>query len=255
MAGQRRIRSQSQDRDHELPLDRVASCRSELYHALSASLAYPGPDRLHALRRSARNLRAARSAVVVRFPYASGVDRFLSCLATIHEAACPALQREYVRLFSPRVGDVPLSPYESTYLTPPGGSPAEHISGVEREYAAAGIIVAPGTGESPDHVALELAFLGALCGWEAEAWRTRNVRGAIGALRAQQRFLTRHLCRWLPLLTLAAHESAPGSLFQVALDAADALTAHDASFIGPLVDAIAGDGHDETSNLRCEEAT
>lgn len=66
-----------------------------------------------------------------------------------------------------------------------------------REFLAeAGYIVAPDSGEFPDHISVELAFMSELAHREAEATRQDDGRTAERAALFQRRFLNEHLGRW-----------------------------------------------------------
>lgn len=71
---------------------------------------------------------------------------------------------------------------------------------VINQYKSAGARLAAGTGEIPDHIGVELAFMGFLCEREDEARRDGDTAGIGDLLGRQHRFLRQHLCTWVSLL-------------------------------------------------------
>lgn len=106
-----------------------------------------------------------------------------------------------------------ISPHESVQLK--GGSGllrGPETARVREYYAAVGFEIDPATPMEPDHVSIELEFLGHLAGEEAAAWETRDSDTACDALHYQCDFLERHPGRWL-FDFLHKVESASGSDF------------------------------------------
>ncbi|MEE8428802.1 MAG: molecular chaperone TorD family protein [Gammaproteobacteria bacterium] len=50
----------------------------------------------------------------------------------------------------------------------------------------------------PDHISVELEFMGGISGQEAGGWRQQDVRLIRNTRQVQQEFLTEHLVNWLP---------------------------------------------------------
>jgi TorA maturation chaperone TorD len=114
-------------------------------------------------------------------------------LAGEDEPLLGALRAEYAHLVL-----FNLPPYESIYLDPQVmlNTDATHAVAAaygEGEYSPAGQVGAP------DHVGLELAFLGHLAAAEAAALERGDARGVQRSRVRQARFLTGHLGRWAPL--------------------------------------------------------
>jgi TorA maturation chaperone TorD len=62
--------------------------------------------------------------------------------------------------------------------------------------AQAGYVVLPESGELPDHISVELAFMSELAQREAEAARAGDRKTAECAASLQRRFMDEHLGRW-----------------------------------------------------------
>jgi len=71
---------------------------------------------------------------------------------------------------------------------------------VQKWYRLGAFDVAEGYDELPDHIALELAYVGALCGREREFQAAGDEVRLTRALEMERDFLAGHLCRWIDLL-------------------------------------------------------
>jgi putative dimethyl sulfoxide reductase chaperone len=101
-------------------------------------------------------------------------------------------------------------PYQSLFLDVEGSLGGQESERVLRYYRQAGFNLWPGTpmgiypsGESPDHIGLELAFLGFLSGAEADALQDGEALHALRIQTLQRDFLDLHLLPWLPVLVQA----------------------------------------------------
>jgi TorA maturation chaperone TorD len=207
-------------------LQDLAREREAAYRFLGTLLLPPTPAVASALPGAARALRRTGRALT-RLAVWTPWLRLLDAAATV---TFEDLAADYRRRFAPRAGRSPLC--ESAW-GPPADVPVV-IATLEREYAAAGFAPAPGCAEPPDHAAVELEFLGLLCGREAEAWAREDHQAAADALARQARFLEEHLARWFGDLgrTLAARDGA--GLIALASEAAWAFIAHDRRLL-PLI--------------------
>ncbi len=119
--------------------------------------------------------------------------------STPGDALFTPLKEEYDRLFE-GPGHVQVPPYESVHRKDAPEIERGLLMGpatvdAKRQYAQAGLAMAQGFTDLPDHVAVELEFMGYLCTKEAE------VGGAAKDGRfveAQRRFTREHLLQWLP---------------------------------------------------------
>ena len=112
------------------------------------------------------------------------------------EALADTLAVEYANLFL--LPGVMISPHESVQLR--GGSGllrGPETARVREYYEYVGFHVDESTPMEPDHVSIELEFLGHLAAEETAAWDAQNVTTAIDALRYQNDFLRRHLGQWI----------------------------------------------------------
>jgi TorA maturation chaperone TorD/Pyruvate/2-oxoacid:ferredoxin oxidoreductase delta subunit len=105
----------------------------------------------------------------------------------------PGLEREYTRLFL-GPGRPVAHAYESVYRE--GRVMGETTLDVRNRLATEGL--APGGQTLPDHVGIELAFMGHLAAREALAWADGDEETAWGYLAQQGSFLRDHLTAWLP---------------------------------------------------------
>lgn len=105
-----------------------------------------------------------------------------------------ALQREYTRLFSNMtLTDFP--PYGAEYLASHIFMKAQSMADVAGFYRAFGVDIDAGT-ERPDHISVELAFMGYLCWKEAYAAEHELGEALDITIAAQKRFFADHLGRW-----------------------------------------------------------
>ncbi len=110
------------------------------------------------------------------------------------------LQAEYVRLFINAADGISAPPYASVYV---GNMGILHQQGYDEAlacYNEAGLEPA-GTGESPDHIAHELTFVGLLLDEERDD--------------LLQRFLKNHLLLWYPRFFQRLMDTAPHPYYSV----------------------------------------
>jgi hypothetical protein len=95
-------------------------------------------------------------------------------------------------------------PWESAWLSETGQLGGEVTDAVRRAYADGGMQLS--LKEEPDHVGIELAYLGHLCAAEAEALEDGQDAAPLQALAAT--FLQQHLGRWLAPWALSVRDGA-----------------------------------------------
>ena len=108
-----------------------------------------------------------------------------------------ALRAEYARLLLFNV-----VPYESVYVDEQMMLNTAATVAVVEAYREGGYSPAGQVG-APDHVGLELGFVGHLALAEAEAIQRGDAVGAAHWRRLQARFLAAHLGRWAPIWAMA----------------------------------------------------
>lgn len=122
------------------------------------------------------------------------------------------LQGRYLRLFvGPYHQYAP--PYESLYTSAEGLLMGEAAARVQQEYERAGLTLAATFRDLPDHIAVELEFMGFLCASEASSWRAQEGLAGVSALRRERAFLSEHLTRWLPLFLGRLRQSDDAGLY------------------------------------------
>ncbi len=208
----------------------LAREREAAYRLLGTLFLPPTPAVAAALPGAARTLRGTGRALA-RLAVWRPWTRLLDAAATV---TLEELAADYRRPFAAHTSRSPLC--ESTW-----GAPVDVpvvIAALEREYAAAGFTPAPGCAEPPDHAAVELEFLGLLCGREAEAWARDDREAAAGALARQAGFLEEHPARWFGHLgrLVAARDGA--GLVALATEAAWAFIAHDRRLVPLILDRL-----------------
>jgi len=112
------------------------------------------------------------------------------------------LEVDYARLF---VGPFNLlaPPYGSVYLEGERRVMGVSTADVQKRYQAAGLDVATGFKDAPDHIAAELEFMHFLIFKAMEAANQGDANGIVTCLSSQQSFLKEHLGAWVP--EFAAH--------------------------------------------------
>lgn len=171
--------------------------RQGVYRLLAGLLLYPVEGRLSAALEGAREIDRLSNYLPAPRPY-SGWALLLGALESVVETDILGIQNEYVRLFVAGSGGIPCSPYESVYAERQEYAAGRSMAELEREYAAAGLVLSSGLSEMPDHVAVEMEFMSFLCRQAAEAWEKEDDAEAVKLLAWQASFLKRHLARWLP---------------------------------------------------------
>ena len=125
---------------------------------------------------------------------AAGVDPGDDFTGGDSETLLDQLAIDYTQLFHGPVDRI--APYESIQFGNGDelmGAPAGEVC---RFMAEVGFTVMPETGELPDHISVELAFMGELAHREAEALAVDDHKTAELTASLQSRFLAEHLGRW-----------------------------------------------------------
>ena len=211
----------------------VARFRQGAYRLLSASLQFPEADSLSRIREAAATLRSMSNTASSLAFYAD-LDRLLQRLQSLDETSIDELQRLHVRLFggSSVRKSIPLS--ESGYLDPISLETGQVFADLQSHYAYAGVTQdGASRGEPPDHITVELEFLSALCGQEADRWDEGDTARARRITKREGRFLEEHPCQWLPQLAQALGTRDRG-LYALTATAIWSMVAHDVDFVHSL---------------------
>jgi TorA maturation chaperone TorD len=141
------------------------------------------------------------------------------------------IEEEFQRLFLVPGPDY-IPPYESVYrdqLEIPtcalsgGEGPSLSAGGlmwgpstvaVKREYEENGFVIAPHWNEPPDHLGLELEWMGHLCAREALAWQEGDESHARQWQEKRKTFLRDHLLCWVPHLRRAVEKSEKSQFYR-----------------------------------------
>ncbi len=105
---------------------------------------------------------------------------------------------EFTRLFrglKPKYGPPP--PYESVYIGE-GRVMGETTQEVNNIYLEAGFALTKEYGGPPDYIGTELRFMSLASYREAECWKNGDRNEATRFLKIEDRFLKRHMLRWIP---------------------------------------------------------
>ncbi len=201
----------------------LAELRGAAYRVLASALLPPTPERLGTLVEAAPKVLELLEPLEGLAPHPA-LRGLLERLALLSPEEAEAHRETYATLWvSGRRGSPP--PYASAHLRPGADAPMA-AARVDAAYRAAGFVL-DADGEAPDHVAVELDFLAALCRREAEAEGSGRAAEA-EALRARERaFLLEHLLPWLPSLEAALDAAAPGSLLAETVAVARRFAEHD----------------------------
>ncbi len=195
-----------------LDIQELARARAKLYQLLSSAyIRSPDRDFLGLLAGWVASQTGGSSRLLSE-PMKQGLATMDGFFKRIGQNSWEELEEtisvEFTRLFR-GVKPIysPLPPYESVYTEEAGRVCGELTFVVRREYRRFGFDLANGlSGEPPDHISFELAFMHLLCHHEAEAWESDDEDEALRLLRAEQEFSEGHLLTWLPKLCRKVRE-------------------------------------------------
>ncbi len=144
------------------------------------------------------------------------------------------LEIDYARLF---VGPFNLlaPPYGSVYLEGERRVMGASTADVQKRYQVAGLDVATGFKDAPDHIAAELEFMHFLIFKAMEAANQGDVNGIVTCFLNQQSFLKVHLGAWLPEFTCKIVDNAKTSFYQNLARATEAFIKEDYHMISSVL--------------------
>lgn len=163
----------------------TAAARGQLYDLLATVFRRP---------LDARRLELLRAPEMLAAMSAAAIDPGQDFIDGDGEALLDRLAIDYTQLFHGPVERI--SPYECIQLGDGEDLMGAAAEEVRRFMAEVGFSVPPETGELPDHISVELAFMAELARREAEALESDDRKTAEFTASLQRRFLAAHLGRW-----------------------------------------------------------
>jgi DMSO reductase family type II enzyme chaperone len=199
-----------------------------VYRLFSSLFLYPSGDRLATLRAAAEEL-LHEHGLWPTLDFAESWYGLLNVMARLDEESTATIEEEYVRLF---LVNPNAPPYESVYRDPDGHTRGLIAVQLAREYAEAGLALAPSMKEPPDHIAVELEFMSFLCDLEAQKSEANAQEECSRALERQHVFLRQHLGHWFPIFAQRVREAAPEKLYGAVIEVVDAFIGYDLEVLG-----------------------
>ena len=163
----------------------TAAARGQLYDLLATVFRRP---------LDARRLELLRAPEMLTAMSAAAIDPGQDFINGDGEALLDRLAIDYTQLFHGPVERI--SPYECIQIGDGEDLMGAAAEEVRRFMAEVGFSVPPETGELPDHISVELAFMAELARREAEALESNDRKTAEFIASLQRRFLAAHLGRW-----------------------------------------------------------
>ena len=163
----------------------TAAARGQLYDLLATVFRRP---------LDARRLELLRAPEMLAAMSAAAIDPGQDFINGEGEALLDRLAIDYTQLFHGPVERI--SPYECIQFGDGEDLMGAAAEEVRRFMAEVGFSVPPETGELPDHISVELAFMAELARREAEALESNDRKTAEFIASLQRRFLAAHLGRW-----------------------------------------------------------
>ena len=218
--------------DEALPLEDLALLRQGVYRYLAAAFQYPDEEWLAAYPPIAEALSDETSSLK-SFAFWGDWEEFLSAMSEVGEAERESLGEIYTKdlmMADPAEG---CSPCESSW------GKREDIALLMGEldglYAEVGLVVDGSLHQTPDHASVQLEFLSALCGLEAEAWAREDSIVGAKILRRQIDFLENHTGRWISAFAEGLFKRRGRELYAVAANAVEVFVAHEKDLIVTLL--------------------
>ncbi len=163
----------------------TAAARGQLYDLLASVFRRPLDD---------RRLERLRAPEMLAAMSAAGIDPGEDFVNSDGETLQHELAIDYTQIFHGPGEHV--APYEGIQLGADEELMGAAAAKVCRFMAAVGFAVPPESGELPDHISVELTFMGELARREAEALEADDRERADFSASLQRRFLAAHLGRW-----------------------------------------------------------
>jgi TorA maturation chaperone TorD len=142
----------------------------------------------------ARQLERLRAPEMLAAMSAAGIDPGDDFISGDPEVLLEQLAIDYTQLFNDPIERI--APYECIQRGDGDDLMGAAADEVRRFMAEFGFSVSPEGGEIPDHISVELAFMGELARREAEALEAGDQKTAEIAASLQRRFMAAHLGQW-----------------------------------------------------------
>ncbi|MHB8763784.1 MAG: TorD/DmsD family molecular chaperone [Deferrisomatales bacterium] len=165
--------------------------RAEAFRLLASFFCEPDPELLLAEQVPARLALALREDSPAA---AAGVE---AAGELLRDADPQALLAEYTRLFLGPF-EIPAPPYASVYLETQKTLMGASTAAVQELYRSCGLELDQEAHELPDHIAVELEFLGYLAYQEAAATGAGAAAEAARCREQTRAFLEGHVLKWAP---------------------------------------------------------
>jgi len=143
---------------------------------------------------------------VIDFLLQSGRERNLveRLSSHIERENVERLRVEYTRLFISSYPELPVSPYESTYITEEKRVMADCVDDITGMYKNAGLELREDFPDLPDHFSVELSFLDYL--EEKKLYEQK------------QEFLNKHLIKWISELSKKVRQNTKVEFYRILFD-------------------------------------
>lgn len=210
----------------------LANARGDIYRTLGSLFLFPEHACVRSIRDALPELRSSRALfrVMVHFGV---LDQVYRNVAGLRPTSLAGLQEVYASLFLTGAAAEACPPYETAYRLRGGLDAGWICATLEGTYARAGLTVVPDL--PPDHVAVELDFLGFLCSQESSSWQAGDAAAAVRLLRRERLFIKQHLGRWFEPFAKRLASADPGGFHATAASSAAAFLAHDVNLIDGLL--------------------
>ena len=233
-------------------LAETARLRQGAYRLFAALFLYPDAARLDQIVAAAHEFRQY-DPVLARFASFSHWRQLLTVLTAPLDGGLPTLEGEYTRLFLVDPHSLPCPAYETFYRERNGEARGWVEGQLQQAYLTGGVVVEPGLGELPDHIAVELEFMAHLCDQEAAAWEAVGATGelphslghlprapaeAVPVLTQQRAFLDLHLGAWFPAFAQRVLAAGATDLYRTAATAAGVFIQHDRDIVALLLERV-----------------
>lgn len=159
-----------------------------------------------------QQLDALRQPEMAAMLTAAGIDLQGAFWTQSDEQLLEELAVEYTALFLGPGGHI--SPHESVQIVEHGGYWGDATTAVRRFITETGIEYDSDYNGIPDHISVELEFLGELARREGLAWEREDTAAAGNCLAYQRDFLDEHLGQWVEKFCTRVAETAELSLYR-----------------------------------------